>query len=191
MTPDPMTTAATREALARFTRKLVDDHDEWDSPHTFATLYPDGGGVRVGTWATLDVPPGDYPARILAIVAGEVAKTLAGGGAELPCAFALRIEAHCVEAPPDDADPLHHELLDADRAARALHTRPDADEVCDAWLVDVDENVWHATKKRRGEPGTVEEHHWPAGSVDSPGGTMLKALVACSRGMRTVRRLAC
>lgn len=49
-----MTTASTRQALAAFTRKLVEDHDKWDGLHTFVTLYADGDGVRVGTWAAVD-----------------------------------------------------------------------------------------------------------------------------------------
>lgn len=184
-----MTTAPTRKALAAFTRKLVEQHDEWDSLHTFVTLYQDGNsGVRVGTWAAIssDVDPRNYPAHMFGIVSREVAKTLAGGGVEIPCAFVLQIEAWSVVAPPDDADPIHRAILDADRNARQLHTRPDAVENCESFCVDLDGHVWTA-RKRRDEPGEIKTRHYPPGDRETPVGTMMQALTSCAEGMRTVR----
>jgi hypothetical protein len=162
-----------REVFADITRKTIEDHDEWDSPHCFMTLHWDGERLTTGTYACIipGIDPGDYPALMR--------KAAADRQQEHPddpaCAYLLQIEAFGVIYPGPDAGETEREQFDRDRIARTFHKRPDAIESAIAWCADIHGRTWTAAQ-RRSEPGVIHEHFYAPGR--SPGGWMLRGLLA-------------
>lgn len=173
-------TAMPAEAFASVTRRMIEAHETWDSPHSFATLHWDGEQLDFGRVAmiTTDVHPGNYPNLMLKVAReamnGERASTLVG--------YALQIEGHGVAEPHRNATAEERARFQADRVGRTFHLRPDAVESALAYAADIHGRVWGAIK-RRGHDG-IEECFYPPGGRASHG-QMVDALLAAAVITRT------
>jgi hypothetical protein len=171
-----------REALAAMTRHFIENHSEWDSPHTFAILYRSGDETRVGCYVCIlpDVDPERYPALM-----AKAAEEWHEQHRDKPAyAFLLQIESHGVTAPRPDASEAERNQYEVDRLTRSFHKRPDAVEAAVAWCADVHGRLWTASKIRGKEDKINEGFYGPGTrSVD---GQMIRGLltVAYRTGVR-------
>lgn len=162
-----------REVFAAAARKVIEDHDEWDSLHCFITLHWDGEKLRAGAFVAIDpgIDPAEYPALMVKAAAEQQQKH-----PEAPAyAYLLQIEAFGVTEPGPDAGEAEREQYDRDRIGRTFHKRPDAEESVIVWCADVHGRVW-AAAERRSEPGVIHEHFYAPGKT--PGGQMVRGLLA-------------
>lgn len=166
--------AAPRTALADATRRITEEHTDWDSPHQFITLHWDGKQISHGTFAVItpDVHPTIYPS-VMAKIARE---ELEGERRDSVYAYALQIEGWGVVEPKPDASLDERVQFEADRLGRKFATRPDAVEIATTWCADVHGRAWAATK-RRTHPGLVEEEFWAPDTTPRPGGRMVTGLL--------------
>ncbi len=161
------------EDLVALTRKMIEDHDEWDALHALLVIGPDSDdGTCVRAYFAIDpaIDPGEYPALIKAAARESAAK-----GAP-PYALLLQIEAFGAALPPD-ASPEDKAQFEADRANRAIYQRADAVEAVWAWTVDVHGRMWSASNNRGQD--RIEEHAYEPGDRVASGrmiAAMLNAL---------------
>lgn len=162
-----------RDALRAATRRALEAHDTWDSPHAFMTLHWDGTTVQTRTYATImpDIAPPDYPK----LMAGVAYEELAKDPDEPAVAYLLQIEAHSLREPGPEAGEAERERFHTARLTRTFHRHPDAEEAAIAYCADVHGRVWSATKWRAG-PGRIDEAFYPPGRA--PGGQLITGLLA-------------
>ena len=163
-----------KEPFAAFTRKVIEDHDEWDSLHHFLTLFWSDGELHVGTWAAIDpgIDPPKYELLMRKIALQEFEKE-----DEHAYAYLLQVEGHGVTAPGPGASLDEVAAFERARRERTFHQRPDAVEGAYAWCADIHGRMWSATKQRD-KPGVIEEMYFPPG--EGPGGQMVTALLQCA-----------
>lgn len=151
-------TALPPEVFAGVTRRMIEMHDTWDSPHSFATLHWDGERLDFGTFAMIatDVHPDNYPNLMLKIAR----EAMNGDRASALVGYALQIEGYSVVEPDSDASPDERARFQADRVGRRFHRRPDAVESALAYSADIHGRVWGAIK-RRGHDGIDEISYAP------------------------------
>lgn len=161
-----------REAFAAMTRKIVADHDEWDSPHHFVTLHWEDGELRPGTWAMImpDIHPAQYPELMakLALEAHEKDPDRPAYG------YLLQIESFGVTEPGPGASEEERDQFNRDRLGRNFHNRADAVEVAGAWCADIHGRLW-AAARRRGDEEITERFYQPG---RAPGGQLIEGLLA-------------
>lgn len=149
-----MTTAAPGRVpgwlLAAETRRAVEEHDRWDSPHQFILFRWDGR--RVSRCDVQPISP-DATGRADMTMIRTAGKWLQDHPGDPPCAYLLRVECHGITKPGPDAAPAVLSRFDADRRLRGFAARPDAVEACAAWCVDTEGRMWNASKTRGGGPG--------------------------------------
>lgn len=172
-----------REVFAAATRKAVEDHSEWDSPHVFITLHWDGEKLTYGTYACImpDWHSDKYPALMIKL-AGERSREFPDDPAY---AYLLQIESFGVTMPVREKMSATEQMqFDADRLGRAFHKRPDAVEACTAWCADVHGRLWEASKIRGGDE-SVSEHFYPPTADRPVAGQFIAGLlsVAYTTGM--------
>ena len=174
-----MSAVAPRDALAAATRRVIEDHAEWDSPHSFQTLHWDGEKIRTQTYCCImpDVDPLQYTDLMSKSAREQVEKD----PDDPACAYLLQIECFGVTEPGPDATEAEKLQYHADRIGRTFHKRDDAVESAVAWCADVHGRVWTAAKVR-GRDGITEKFYAPG---RSPGGHMIRGLlsVAYATGM--------
>lgn len=164
-----------REILAAEARRLIDDHDEWDSAHAIVTLHPDGERLRPGTWVAVmpDVDPRSYPALI--------AKAAVEQQARMPddpaYAYAFQGEFFGMTEPPPDASVAERERFRQARVNRTFHQQPEAVEMAIAWVADIHGRSWYCSKAREG--GQVEERFYTPGG--GHGGAIVDALILAAQ----------
>jgi hypothetical protein len=153
---------APRELLAAETRKAIEDHSKWDSPHAFITLHWDGEKLACRTYAMImpDVAPADYPRLMMKMAREEHERD----PDEPACAYLLQIEAFGVTEPGPQATEAERIQYNADRLGRTFHQRDDAIESAIAWYADVHGRVWFAAK-RRSDPDKISESFYPPGKA--------------------------
>ena len=136
-----------RSAFAAITRYTVEEHREWDSPHSFLTLRWDGDSLSCRTWVCImpDVDPVKYPAVMMGAVREELEKY------------------------PDD--PAYGYLLQGEFFGTQ---EPDAAEACIAWAVDIHGRLWSAAKTRT-NPDRIQEAFYQPGRA--PRGQMIQGLL--------------
>lgn len=161
-----MTAAAPRPAMAAVALALIEFHGgDWDSPAHFMSVRWDGDKATLGGYWTaiaLDVHPDRYPA----VMRGALAEELAAEP-RVPYGLAFQMEGHAVSAATEKERAVAH----SQRRAGNLHKRPDAREVCLAWVADAHGRVWLAEKYR--DDGSVREQFWaPLKPVGAPGAAL-------------------
>lgn len=170
-----------REVFAAETRRAIEQHDEWDSPHAFVTLRWDGARVTAGTYACImpDIHPNDYPAYMIKLARQDWERD-----PENPAyAYLLQIEAFGVAEPGPEASADELAQYHQDRLGRTFHQRADAEELATAWCADIHGRLWAATK-RRSKPGEISERFYAPGDPKRPaGGQMINGLLAVAHGM--------
>lgn len=174
-----MTDVPPPEPFAAATRKLVEQHEQWDSLPQFVTLHWDGEKIRYGTVAVIDMHPEQYPLTMTGIAAEEIAKQDAHE--KTLYAFALQVETFSVEV-PKGADPATLARVQHARDTRTIHDLPESVEMCDAFCVDIHERMW-TSRKRRNRPEKIEDLFFDAGS-EGLDGTMPDALLRIARVTR-------
>ncbi len=167
-----MSERPSREAFAAITRKIIADHDEWDSPHHFVTLHWEDGELRCGTWAVImpDIHPAQYP-KVMAKIARECHEK---DPDHPPYGYLLQFESYGVAEPGPEASDEEREQFRRDRLGRTFHQRADAVEMVGAWCADIHGRVWSAAR-RRGEDKIHEKFYQPG---RAPGGQMIEGLLA-------------
>jgi hypothetical protein len=140
--------------MAAVALALIEFHGgDWDSPAHFMSVRWDGDKATLGGYWTaiaLDVHPERYPA----VMRGALIEELAAEP-RVPYGLAFQMEGHAVSAATEKERAVTH----SQRRAGNLHKRPDAREVCLAWVADAHGRVWLAEKYR--DDGSVREHFWP------------------------------
>lgn len=166
-----------RELFAAITRKITEQHDQWDSPHHLFSLLWDGTRISYGAAAmiTPDVPPAHYPAIIERFAQEEMDRQQTAGENTL-YGYALQIEAHAVVGPGPQATAAEQLRYQADRIGRTFHQRPDAVEVATVMCADIHGRMWQATK-RRPQPDEIEEQYTAPSAVKRPHGQMVGAVL--------------
>lgn len=166
-----------RDIFAAETRRTIEMHDEWDSPHCFVTLHWDGEKVSAGTYACImpDIHPDEYPEIMIKAAAKEYEQR----PDDPAYAYLLQIEAFGVVQPGPDASAAELAQFHNDRFDRTFHKRPDAVEIATAYCADVHGRVWAATK-RRSKPSEINEEFYAPGKA--PGGQMMKGLLTVAYG---------
>lgn len=162
-----------RDALRAETRRALESHDTWDSPHCFMTLHWDGTSVHVGTYAAIlpDVAPPDYPVHMARLAYEELERD----PGDPACAYLLQIEAHSLRPPSADAGEAELNRFHTARLTRTFYRQPDAEEAAIAWCADVHGRMWSATKYRS-DPARIEEVFYSPGRT--PGGQLITGLLA-------------
>lgn len=170
--------APPREAFAAITRKVIEDHDKWDSPHAFITLHWDGEKLTAGTFACIDpaINPPDYPALMCKLARAR----MDDHPGDPACGYLLQIEGWGVAEPEKDAAPAEREQYERARISRTFHQMPDAVESVMAYCADIHGRLW-AAAKRRDKPGEISENFYPPGS-GKIGGQMVRGLLAVAYG---------
>jgi hypothetical protein len=166
-----------RDILAAEARRLIDMHDEWDSPYCIVTLHPDGEGegLHPGTWVTVmpDVDPRSYPA----LIARAAAETQDRMPEDPAYAYAFQGEFFGMEDPGPKADAAERERFRKARVTRTFHEQPDATETAIAWVADVHGRTWYCAKARK--DGEIAERFYRTGG--GHGGAIVDALVRAGR----------
>lgn len=168
------------EVLAGEARKLIDFHgDDWDQPHAFMTLHPDGnGGLRPGAWTAimLDVPPVALPGLIARVAAGQAAEH-----PEDPAyAYGFLMEGFGMTEPAASAGKEERERFTRARETRTIYQQPEAVECALAWVADIHGGVW-CCQRTRGTGDVRESFYRPGKAL---GGAIIDALVAVARVTR-------
>jgi hypothetical protein len=162
-----------RSAFAGYARQVLEDHDEWDSPHAFMTLHWDGEKLTCGAYVCImpDVHPDRYPAMML-----ETAReSLRQNPGSPPYGYLLQCEAFAAAEPGPDATDGERRLWEADRVGRTLHERPDAVESAVVYCADIHGRLWTAVKPRK-DPGAISESFYPPGQT-AVGGQFIRGLL--------------
>jgi hypothetical protein len=179
----PVTALPHRDVFAAFTRKAIEDHGEWASPHCFMTLHAEDGQLHCRTYAAImpDISPPDYPSLMFRLAGEELEKHRD----DPACAYLLQIEAFGVTGPGKGATEAEREQYARDRLGRTFHERPDAVESAVAWCADVHGRLWSAAKIRGREDKGISESFYQPGRA-AIGGRMVKGLlsVAYATGMK-------
>jgi hypothetical protein len=160
--------------LAAETRKAIERHTRWDTPHEFLTLHWEDRQLRPGLLGVImpDIEPGDYPS----VMAGWAAKQIGDDPLNQPVAYLLRVEGHGLAEPGPDASAAERTRYDAARRGRTFHAQPGAVETCTAWCADIDGRLWAASKVR-GEPaGQLHQRMYLPGDPAMLGGQIIDAL---------------
>lgn len=163
-------TPAPRELLAAKTREVIEQHDQWDSPHCFQILGRDGACRSYAAIAP-DVHPDQYPA----LMSGLAGKRLEEHPDDPAYAYLLQIEGWGVADPGPDAAQEERRQFEADRRGRTFHARPDRIETVTAWCADIHGRLWSAARVR-GDEG-IRECFYPPGSRMA-GGQFVRAILA-------------
>ena len=168
-----------REFFAAATRKAIEDHDEWDSPHWFMPLHWEDGKLSPHIVACImpDIAPTDYPAHMIRIAREDYEKDPDSAA----YAYLLQIEAFGTTEPGPEASDEERAQYLADRLGRTFHQRADAVEMATAWCADIHGRLWEATK-RRNQPGVITEHFYAPGALNRPGGQMIRGLLTVAQG---------
>lgn len=166
-------TAPPRDVFAAITRKVVEDHDEWDSPHSFLTLHWDGEKLSVRTFVCImpDVDPVKYPALMMKAAREELEKD----PDDPAYGYLIQGEFFGTTEPGADASEEERDQFRRDRLGRTFHQRPDATEACIAWAADIHGRLWSAAKTRT-DPGHIHEVFYQPGRA--PHGQMIDGLIA-------------
>ena len=167
-------TAPPRSVFAAFTRKAIEAHDEWDSPHCFMTVHWDGESLACHTYVCVmpDIDPVDYPALMIKAAREQLEKD----PDDPPYGYLLQIEGHGVKEPEPGASEEERERFNKARLGRTFHQLPDAIEVATAYCADIHGRLWVAAK-RRDKPGEISENFYAPGNPKI-GGQMVKGLLA-------------
>ena len=162
-------TAAPRSAMAAVALALIEFHGgDWDSPAHFMSVRWDGDKATLGGYWTA-IMPDVHPDRYPAVMRGSLAEELAAEP-RVPYGLAFQQEAHVVQA----ASEKERAVADSQLLARTMHKRPDAREVCLAWVADAHGRVWLAEKYR--DDGSVREQFWPPLKPTGAAGAVLRSL---------------
>jgi hypothetical protein len=164
--------APPRSAFAAITRDTVEEHREWDSPHSFLTLRWDGDSLSCRTWVCImpDVDPVKYPAVMMGTVREELEKY----PDDPAYGYLLQGEFFGTEEPGADASAADREQYERDRIGRTFQQRPDAAEACIAWAADIHGRLWSAAKTRT-NPDRIQEAFYQPGRA--PRGQMIRGLL--------------
>jgi hypothetical protein len=167
--------------LAAIARQTVEQHEEWDRPHSFEILCRDDEGIvpRLYVCIMTDIPPAQYPT----VMHKAATEWLTDHPGEPPYAFLLASEGYAAEEPGPDAPPGERERYwAAARTPCGFADLPYVREEFAAWVVDVHGRGWRAGHYRD-DPGVISEKYHPPGTL--PSTVMLRGLlqVAYATGM--------
>lgn len=161
-----------RAVLAATSRKAVEAHNSWDSPHGFTILHWDGENLTGQHHVCImpDIDPAEYP-----MLMRRAALHYRTECPDRPAyAFLLQVEAYSVTEPGPGASAAVRAQFNADRANRRFHTRPDAFETMAAWCIDIHGRGARASKTRVA-PDTIEERFYTPDTI--PRTSMLTGLL--------------
>jgi hypothetical protein len=144
--------------MADAARHAVEQHNRWDGLHAFETLAWDGEKLGGGIYAAID--PGFEIGAYPKIMRNIAARQLIDCPDSPACAYLLLMEAHSVELPAD-ATPAQRRQHKEDMRNRVLDKRPDAREICIAYVADVWGRIWIARKYRDDDRRIMESFHRP------------------------------
>lgn len=166
-----------RDAFAAAARHAIERHDEWDSPHSFETLHWDGEKLTTMTYACIMTDVTDYAKVMIGLAKEEIGKH----PDDPAYGYLLQTESHRATKPGPEASAAEREQYDRDLRERTFHKRPDAVEVCSAWVADIHGRLWFA-EKERDNPGHVREVFYrPGATLPAFGGPVIDALLAVAQ----------